>query len=251
MEGKKQFNGITYKSFSDVPKELVSSGYVEDNFVDYFVSKCEYYSEKFLQDDCITKLPLLINLLSSCRNKVSVLDYGGGVGEIYFGVGKYLISPGDVSWNVVDVDGVVAAARDRITNKKNLFFHNNIESVKDVDVLLFRQSLQIIEDYKSVMRNICSSFEPDIIYISGVSAGENEEYLTLVLLEGDKGLPCYIFNEKELVGYVNSLGYILLERYIEDIDIDLSGFTARRSLPEDKTENKAKGYVFLREGVFK
>lgn len=249
MSEERQFNGVIYSSFSDVPEELLAKGYSEGKFIEHFISKCKYYSEKTLQDDCITKLPLLINLLSYLKNSVNVLDYGGGLGQVFFGVEKFLLFPEKLNWHVVDVEGVIGAARNGIKDQRGLFFHNDTDGLKDIDILLFRQSLQIIRDYKQLIEYISYILKPVIIYISGIAAGKNEEYITLVLLEGDKGLPCYIFNEESLVAFVKSLGYLLLERYTENIEVNLSIFSDDKYHLDGKKKNYVKGYIFLRKGV--
>ena len=240
------FNGEIYSKFSDVPAELISGGYADDEYAEHFFNKCKWGEGSLHQEDDIGKLTLLINLFSK-KKKFHVLDYGGGVGQLFFMVEKYLTSPELVVWNVLDIPGIINVAKEKIKSITGLHLYGDIASIKNSDLLYFRQSFQVLDDYKEILTHITRTFHPKIIYISGVTAGENKDYVTLLLLKGEKGVPCRIYNEEKLLRFVNSLGYDLIDRFSENERkrVDLSNFSEEFQL-DGKRNNLVKGYIFMR-----
>ncbi|GEM_PF-2989335 len=248
---KKQFSGAVYSSFSEVPKEVIVDCFSIDPVIEGMSSKCQWYAQRSTQEEVTAKMTTLINLLS-CREKISVLDYGGGVGQFLFSVEKYLTFYNTVTWQVLDTEPMIRIAKERIKGKDNLFFYKDLREIKDADLVFFRQSLQVLEDPAKILADIVRLFNPKIIFLSGVPAGKNEDYVGLVLSYGEenKGCPCWIFNEGKLLNMVSGLGYFLLDKFNENITINLSNFPNELQM-DDGQKNHAKGYIFLREGAVK
>ena len=114
--------------------------------------------------------------------------------------------------------------------------------------MFFRQSLQVLENPVRILTDLAHLFHPKIIFMSGVPAGKNEDYVSLVLsAQENKGHPCWIFNEERLLSSVNRLGYSLIDKFSENITINLSNFPDKFQ-KDDERKNHARGYMFLREG---
>jgi hypothetical protein len=107
----------------------------------------------------------------------------------------------------------------------------------------------VIKDYKKVIEQICRSFHPTFIFISGVPSGENVDYVGLLLMGGEKGIPCYLFNEKNLIEFIQSQGYLLMDKFMEDIRLNLSNFTESQFHLDSNKENYVKGYIFIKDGA--
>jgi len=241
----RQFNGVIYSSFSEVPEDLITKGYAAEKYIDHVFAKCRICAESFIQDECMSKLSVIVNMLSH-KEKTNVLDFGGGVGQIYFGIEKYLTTPRSVQWNVIDVERIIQTAKERVTDKQNLSFYTSIDEIEKIDVLFFRQSLQVVENYKEMIAGIVKKYSPKVIFISGATSGENEDYISLLLLEGDKGVPCYFFNEKNLVSFVEGQGYFLVDKFFENICLNLSNYPESKHQLDSKRENYVRSYVFVR-----
>lgn len=245
---KKQFNGVVYSRFSDVPVESIASIFVTDSAIEGILSKCKWYTERVTQEEVTAKLALLINLLTKSE-RINVLDYGGGLGQLLISLEKHLLSKNRVIWEVFDTEEMIGIAKERIKGKNNLFFHKNIQEVKKADILFFRQSLQVLENPVKILTDLTHLFHPKIIFMSGVPAGKNEDYVSLVLsAQENKGHPCWIFNEERLLSSVNRLGYSLIDKFSENITINLSNFPDKFQM-DDERKNHARGYIFLREGA--
>jgi putative methyltransferase (TIGR04325 family) len=242
------YNGVIYRKFSDIPREIISKGYEIDEMSEYFLNKCKVYAKMRSQEEDIIKLITLVNTFSF-KGQLNVLDYGGGVGQMFFAVKKYLTFPDSVIWNVLDVEGVIKTAKKRIKKESNLFFYSNLADIKKIDFLFFRQSFQLLDNYKGILRNIVSFYRPKTIFISGITAGENIDYITLVFLEENKGLPCRFFNEKELVNFIAGLEYCLVDRYEENERkrADLSYLDDDKYHLDSKRNNYVKTYIFRRK----
>lgn len=248
---KKQFSGVVYSKFSEVPKEAIVDCFSIDPVVEGMSSKCQWYAQRSTQEEVTAKMTTLVNLLSY-REKISVLDYGGGVGQFFFSVEKYLTFYNTVTWQVLDTEPMIRIAKERIKGKDNLFFCKDLQEIKNADLVFFRQSLQILENPARILGDIVHLFSPKVIFLSGVPAGENEDYVGLVLSYGEenKGCPCWIFNEEKLLNTVNRLGYFLLDKFNENITINLSNFPNEFQM-DNEQKNHAKGYIFFREGAIK
>ena len=155
-----------------------------------------------------------------------------------------------VTWNVFDTEEMIAVAGKKAKTKDNLFFYSRLDAIQKADLVFLRQSLQVLEDPRKTLKEIVERFHPKAIFLCGVPAGLNEDYLSLVLAYGEehKGCPCWIFNEKKLAHFVTGLGYVLTDQFMESITVDLSDFPARYHLDREG-KNHVKGYVFLREGM--
>ncbi|KAF0135263.1 MAG: hypothetical protein FD145_89 [Candidatus Saganbacteria bacterium] len=241
-----QFNGMVYAEFSDVPSELIINGYASDKYAEYFFRRAELYSKETFQDISIAKLIVLINLLSS-MSKIEVLDYGGSVGQVFWGVEKYLSSPNNVKWNVLDVAELVSIAKEKYKSNSTLSFYTDVKKINKIDILFFRQALQFFENYQEALKETINSFQPKVLYFCGVTAGQNKEYKTLLCMEGNKGLPVIIFNEEELIEFVKSIGFIMLEKFNENARIDLSNFKSLDYQLDSNGDNFTKGYIFIRK----
>lgn len=242
------YSGVIYKKFSEVPQSLLTRGYEEHEYLEHFAKKCQICADSRIQDECMSKLSLLTNLLSRNKEEVNVLDYGGGFGQILFGLEKYLVYPERIKWNVIDTEGVVKAAKENIKGKKNSLYFTDISRVDKIDILFFRQSLQVLENYKEIITQVSKKFGPKFIVISGVMAGKNNDYITLLLLDGNKGVPCIFLNENKLINFIKSEGYLLVDKFRESIKVDLDNFSDEYHLDEKK-ENLVKSYIFVREGI--
>jgi len=242
---KRQFSDTIYSRFSDIPDELIVNGFVAERAIEVILSKCRGYAKQLVQDEVTAKLTILINLLSLKKN-VQVLDYGGGLGQIYFAVAKHLIFPDSIVWNVLDLEEMIRIAKDKMSGQPRLNFYTDINKIEQADIVFFRQSLQVLEYPINVLEHIVQSYDPKVIFMSGVPAGENETYLSLVLAEENKGSPCWIFNEDQLLTSVRSLGHTLIDRITEGITINLSNFEDIRYHLDSERKNHVKGYVFTK-----
>ena len=181
----------------------------------------------------------------SYRSKISILDWGGGVGKAYFRNKKHFTSPNSVVWNVVDVEEIIVAAQKEHMSEERITFQSDISNVKKVDIVFLNQSLQVVENYKECLQNIIERFHPLILFISGVPSGENEEYVTLLLLDGRYGVPTYVMNERELLGFVNEQGYSLLYRFIGG-KVNLANYSDNYQLDSNK-DNYIQSYILVRK----
>tara|TARA_Y100000310_G_scaffold296733_1_gene329226 strand:+ start:1303 stop:2034 length:732 start_codon:yes stop_codon:yes gene_type:complete len=238
------FNGKVYSTFSAVPQELLLEGYTDESYLQYFYEKWQTGTKNHFQDECIAKLTLMLNLLLRDED-VSVLDLGGGAGQTFSRIEKFLSKVHMIQWDVVEVEGIVNWAEE-VIRKPNLTFHKDITGIKQADVLFSRSAIQLIEDYSEVMKNIIRSFLPKFIHLDGISAGNNIEYVTLILLNGKKGVPCIMLNEKDLIQIIEDLGYVLIEKYLNDIKLSMGNFFDVKYHLDDQRENNTRGYIFLR-----
>jgi len=202
--------------------------------------KPEMKQRKFL-----SKLATLINMLSMNGN-INIVDFGGNLGTMYMAIERSFLHPNRIDWYVVDVKKIVEYAKKRVEDKINLHFTTDIKSIKSFDIFFCHNSLNFIEDYKKLLSDISKNKTLKIIFLSGVPAGDNIEYITLMKLNHtEKGLPTIFFNRNDLVKYVESLGFSLFDESTQKGKLDIPFKDIKYHLDKDR-KNYLKGYIFKR-----
>lgn len=245
MAGQKvQFNGVRYRRFADIPGNLLSSGYAASSYVAHFRRKCRILARASSCDPALIRLAGLIDQ-SASEHPVAVVDYGGGLGQYFYAARRLWRRGKQVTWQVVDVPAMIVVARRNRPRPRGLRFMSGISTVRRADLVFFRQSLQVIDDYPSVLRDLTTRLRPRALVFSGVPAGSNPDYVTLAILAGERGIPCHVVNEPRFLRAVERLGYRLASRLVEKIRIDLSNFPAACQL-DARRRNRVSTYIFLR-----
>ena len=101
--------------------------------------------------------PLLFALYRTAiaTGRLHVLDFGGALGSTFRQHLPLLRAAGcDLSWNIVEQVGFVAAA-ERLDHERELHFYRTIEEASDhqqLDTILFSSVLQYLEDPSDILR---------------------------------------------------------------------------------------------------
>jgi putative methyltransferase (TIGR04325 family) len=115
----------------------------------------EFEQDSIMYDKIIyseTILAFLILHMSRHKNKISIIDFGGGLGTNYFQNRKILggLYNTSVSWNIVELPLLSELGREHFANSQLTFFSDigdAIRAVRDVaDSVLFSGSLQYIPE---------------------------------------------------------------------------------------------------------
>jgi putative methyltransferase (TIGR04325 family) len=153
---------------------------------------------------------LIVNMLSA-KGKCRVLDFAGGNGFTYYKIQSYLTSLPNVDWHVVDSNETGLELGKNFSLKDNHIRFSNCLPNSDTiqyDVLYINTSLQYIEDYESLLRELLL-YNPSFLVFTRLLAGKIEPYVTSQEVMG-KRTPCKFINIDRFSRFLESQGYKLI-----------------------------------------
>lgn len=201
----------------------------------------EYERDSVLFDDVSYSQALLVGLalaLSLSPHKLCVLDYGGSLGSSYFQNRKIVSHLEFVDWRIVEQPHFVEAGRTFIPSTR-LTFYSSLDELQGFSpsLLILSSVLQYLPAPLSVL-GACLRFYPSVVVIDRTSYDSDPNSSGSVRVQQVGSIiyrasyPCHFLSESQIVDYVCSCGYLLVDRF--PCPDDLSRFA------------KWKGHVFLR-----
>ncbi|MBI2791868.1 MAG: methyltransferase, TIGR04325 family [Gammaproteobacteria bacterium] len=96
----------------------------------------------------------LLKLMIENKGKLTVLDFGGGLGSTFFAFKQFCPKVVDIKWEVIEQPAFVECAK-ALGMQNEISFHEKIESLQCVpDVILLSATLQYIEKPYELLRNL-------------------------------------------------------------------------------------------------
>lgn len=156
-------------------------------------------------------LPLLSALVLAARGKVTVLDFGGGLGFTYIPVVEAVADDPSVAYHIVETPGICEAGKEVFADDPRIQFHRVLPtSVARVDIVHFGSSLQYIDDWRGLIRDCCR-YEPAYFMFTDLTAGDIPSYVTAQNYY-DAKMPARFFNLDELCDAMQANGFPLIFR---------------------------------------
>jgi putative methyltransferase (TIGR04325 family) len=204
---------VGFFNYNDWQKAMENcKGYDDQIIYDKITSAYEniiFGKSKFQRDGTnfdkieISKNLLISLLISSSNNKINVLDYGGGLGNLYF-ESKYFLKNYCFDWCIIDQKKFVDYGRKKIQNDE-LFFYNNIDEYNKKNnskILIFSNSFQYIQNSLEIFDKLKSKF--DYIFFQSLSMSFKEHKHHIKIEKPDKNIyqssyPIYIYNYKSIL----------------------------------------------------
>jgi putative methyltransferase (TIGR04325 family) len=156
-------------------------------------------------------LPLLSAVVLAARGKVTVLDFGGGLGFTYIPVLEALADDPSISYHIVETHSICEAGKEVFADDPRIQFHSTLPaSVARVDIVHFGSSLQYIDDWRGLIRDCCG-YRPAYLMITDLTAGDIPSYVTAQNYYEAK-IPARFFNIDELCDTMRASGFPLIFR---------------------------------------
>ena len=107
----------------------------------------------------------LLHVATARGGRLSVLDFGGSLGSVYFTCRKWLSSVSELRWSVVEQPHYVECGRKEFAGKQLAFHHSVEESIawNPPDVILLSGSLQFLPDAWDLLDRIGRTDVPYVI----------------------------------------------------------------------------------------
>lgn len=172
----------------------------------------------------------------------SVFDLGGHIGIAYYAYQHYLRYPAVIRWCVLDVPAVNAAGTawaEEHDVRQRLTFTDRRSDAAGVDVLFAAGSLQYL-DY--TLTDLLGSLQqlPKHLLLNSVPIHTSASYFTVQNM-GTACCPYRITAEREFIGRLKALGYVMQDRWENPHRACMIPFHPDRSL------DRYFGFYFSRE----
>lgn len=215
---KNIWEGI-YNSFDECPK--CGRGFESDRWVCQETDKIDKLLEATKDNNIIQSVvscqmslsPFLAALVSanSKGGKVSILDFGGGLGSGYIyvtaGYGGQVV----IDYHIVDSKSICQAGKSYFKDNRQIHYHYCLpKEIQSVDIVHLCSSLQYIEDWKGLLRDL-ARYNPQYVLLVDVPAGDIPTYATVQNYYESK-IPYWFFNVNDIIGTMSSIHFKLLFR---------------------------------------
>jgi len=180
-------------------------------------------------------------LLAAARHPqaLGVLDFGGSLGSSFFQNRRFLQQLPSTTWGVVEQAHYIEAGRQYVKTP-SLNFYKTIDECRQaqaVDVLLLSSVLQYLPDPFAILAQLLD-VAADVIVVDRTCFWRDPNLSTVVRVQsvsGDIGrasYPCWVFNQEQVLAFIQSRGYTLIEAFSALDNFDSSA--------------EWKGFIFLR-----
>jgi putative methyltransferase (TIGR04325 family) len=160
--------------------------------------------ESFKNDYSEYCLPVVVAGLD--KKSVSILDFGGGVGEEYFRI-KNSIQNKKIKYYLLENKEIIQILREKGFHKKfNLL--TNLKKNKKKDIIHFGSSLHYIESWKSTLKN-CISYKPKYIIFADLLCGDIAHTFSTNQIYYNKKIPIWIFKENDIINFLKKYDYVV------------------------------------------
>jgi len=168
-----------------------------------------------------TLLPPIVAVMLANKNKLDILDLGGGLGIGYMTLMESIPDYKDkLNYHIVEVDEVCEQGRSLFSKKNSVNFLNKLPSPSEYDLVHTSSVLQYFENWKDVLKQL-SEYNAEYISLADVFAGQIPTFVTLQNYYESK-MEHWFLNLDELLACFSSLGYeLVMKSYCSVKRLDL------------------------------
>src|SRR3989344_4573704 len=153
-----------YKNF----KGLGTDSLAHQSWVTNSVKKLTTPSNKDLSIN--NTLALLVGTMNN-KQKIKILDFGGGLGLDYLRLNGGLHQKTKLEYHIVETSILCKEGQKRFKKmNKELFFHENFPKIKNVDIVHIKSSLQYMEDWEGTLKAL-AHYKPKYFLFQDLTAG--------------------------------------------------------------------------------
>ncbi|HBG27359.1 MAG: hypothetical protein A2Y10_18830 [Planctomycetes bacterium GWF2_41_51] len=155
-------------------------------------------------------LPVLAAVVGNgLKNKVRILDFGGGLGNSYLLMTCGCLRNIDFEFFVLESQEVCRKGKEFFKDAGNIHFDSDFpEAIKSFDIIHLGSSIQYVEDWKGLLADF-AKYNPNYILLADVPAGNIPTYATVQNYYESK-IPYWFFNINDIISVMDSAGFVLL-----------------------------------------
>jgi putative methyltransferase (TIGR04325 family) len=177
---------------------------------------------------------LTVALLKQQRERLRVLDFGGGMGMAFANLLRSLGETPNppIDYLVIDNERSCEGGASLFNEKRSVQFSSTLPpDLGDVDLILLSGVLQFVEDYKSLLEKL-AAFKPSYWLFTFVPAGDIPTFASGQKNVPGSTIPVWFFNLDELLQIMRSLGYHLIFKAAMERKFDMSNFPPTHQLSQ-------------------
>jgi len=117
-------------------------------------------------------LPFLVSLQAAGKNRIRVLDFGGGFGTSFFKSLASMVTPEKLEYHVVELPLLCTKGRTLASEYPNLHFHDSFPDLSgETDIVHVASSLHYVKHWQDVLESL-AVYRPRHFLFSDLLAGE-------------------------------------------------------------------------------
>ena len=148
-------------------------------------------------------------LISSIKEDLRILDFGGGMGASYFPLISSVSEPERVDFHIVEVKKICNLGKSKLGKFSKLHFYEKLPELHaPIHIVHAGSSIQYIPDWKGLLSKFVD-YRPKFLILEDVPAGKIPTFVTTQNFYGKKVRSRFL-NIDELVGEIQKLGYRLI-----------------------------------------
>ena len=173
-------------------------------------------------------LPFMAAVIAGELGKVTILDFGGGLGLDYLRVISAIPDSHSVRCHIVENSSICEAGERIFADDSRVEFHTSIpEDLQTVNIVHLGSSLHYINDWRAAVQKL-TDYRPQYVLFTDLIAGDIPTYVTGQNYYGST-IPCWFFNIDEIVDALSDAGFNLIFKSIFDATI----LGKQQELPQD------------------
>jgi len=173
--------------------------------------------------------PVVFWLKQLINDNSKVFDFGGNVGIHFYSYEKYISYPSSLRWIVCDVPEIVKSGKELAKRaRRDVVFTSNFEEASGANIFIASGSVQYVESLSASLSQLPD--KPNHLLINRLPLYEGNKFVTLQ--NGGKVFyPQYVFNKKDFVSSIESLGYELIDIWEDLVDSCIIPSHPEKSIP--------------------
>ena len=169
----------------------------------------KFIKENNLFYDYLIYLIILSEL--KINKKTKILDFGGGLGELYFKLDNFIEKKFKFDLTIVENKKICKIANKSFKNRKNIKFYDNLNKInyKNFQIVHLGSCIQYINLWKDLIKSV-SNFKPKYIVFSDVPLIKKKNFISKQVFNKTKIIPYRFINNKELIDCLKNNNYDLV-----------------------------------------
>lgn len=191
-----------------------------------------------------TILPAVAAMMLGSRERVDILDFGGGLGIGYMTLLESLTRAKEViDYSIVEVAELCEQGRKLFP--QDIHFSAELPQERKFDLIHSASALQYVEDWQGML-SVFASYRPDYLLLSDIFAGEIETVATLQNYYNSK-IPHWLLNLDELLSVLSDLGFELVMRsFVTSRRLKTDGMLPMENFPPERRLRETLHLLFRR-----
>ena len=186
-------------------------------------------------------LACLLKIANKQNNQLSIVDFGGSLGSLYFQHKDFLSDIDQLDWSVVEQAHFVTAGQKEFENNQLHFHFTLAESIKNraSNTVLLSSVLQYLEDPKALLKNIAAmGFRYVLIDRTPFIMAEKDRLTIQSIPQSiySGSYPAWFFSSNQFDRLMENLGYRCVCEFNCEDDVGVGTF---KGFLFEKIENQA------------